>query len=98
MSKSVIYEDDDFSIIGEIHEDLIFVHCTCYNYSKTILKRIREVFKEFKSVVWDIGECCLFSVTDNLKFLNKVDPSYRVIDGNEHKKVVVWDLTLSQQV
>lgn len=90
MSRSVLAETDDFCIEGEEAEGLLFLHCEVDNFSKSVLKEIREAFYEILDAASDIGKY-VYSVTKNERFVKALGIPYEVVTSDGDERLVTWE-------
>ena len=93
--KGVWYEDENFRIDVEEIMFKPYIHVEVYNFSKSILKKIKEIFMEVYAGAYFEGYDGLYAYTPNFKFL-KFFEGYEVIDEVNYRgrdyKVVKWAL------
>ena len=98
MSKivEVYYEDDDLVFQLETYEGHPYIHCEVKSpWSKTLLRRCREVVVKLKDDVIVRGHEALYTYTDNVKWCKQIG-EYEVIgnfyDSGKEYKVLEWQL------
>lgn len=99
MSSNVVtlVETDNYIVRGEEKDGLVFLHCDVENFNKTVLKEMREVFKEILSSFYFGGydEVFTYVEKDKAKFSHTIKPAEVISSftnlGKEYE-VLRWDL------
>lgn len=90
-----VYEDEDFSVVLEERCSILFLHCYVDNYSKSVKKKMLDVFEELKQAAFYNGWGELYSYTPNGKFARLL-PGAEKIDsfeeGGTEYEVFEWVL------
>ena len=88
MSSMVLYEDEDFSVTGQVVDDFFYVHVTARYYSRSIKGRMLSVWEDIKREVWLNGWDRIFSYNTNEKFAKMF--CGHLVDKNI--RMYVWEL------
>jgi len=90
--KQTFSNSEDYKLVLEMEQDIIFLHIAVYNWGKSVLKSIREdmldILERTKGQGWDE----IYAVTPNVKFANLVEPC-EVVAPSEYRKgytIVKW--------
>lgn len=96
MSRKPLVDTDDYQITAQLQEGLIFLHCNVYNFSKSVLKDLRDVFEVLCEEARLQGHYTMFSITPNSRFVKALRKPFDVIEefekDGESYEVVAWDL------
>lgn len=88
MSKTVIYNDADFLVEGEVIDCHFYVHIAAYNYNKSVKKKMWSVWGDIKEEVWLNGWDRIFSYNTNEKFAKMFNGT--LVD--KKLRMYVWEL------
>lgn len=94
-NKMVWLENDDFKAEVQQFEGQVYLHCEVYNFSKSVLEKIREEFYKVAELTYQRGLTHMFSYTSNLKFTNLIAPCEVIGEVSERGttlKVIAWEL------
>jgi hypothetical protein len=93
-----VYEDEDFSVVLEEWSSILFLHCYVDNYSKSVKKKMLDIFEELKQACFYNGWEELYSYTPNGKFARML-PGAEKIDSFKQGDVEyeVFEWVLKQQ-
>lgn len=88
MSRVTVYEDEDFCVQGEVMEDHFYLHVDAYHYSKSVKKKMLDVWSDIQREVWLNGWDRIFSYNTNEKFAKLF--GWKLI--NKDMRIYVWEL------
>lgn len=97
MSSVQAYEDDCYDVKLTFEEGLPYFHVDVKRQlTKADVKQGKEIFKEVKRCLVDMGYERLYSYTPAIKFANLVGPGFthiqEIIHEDQHFDVIVWEL------
>jgi len=90
--KQTFSNSEDYKLVLEMEQDIIFLHIAVYNWGKSVLKSIREdmldILERTKEQGWDE----VYAVTPNVKFANMIEPCQIVAQSEADKNctIVKW--------
>ena len=90
--KQTFSNSEDYKLVLEMKQDIIFLHIEVYNWGKSVLKYIREdmldILERTKEAGWDE----VYAVTPNVRFANMVEPCKVIGRSKEDPsyKIVKW--------
>lgn len=68
MSKTKIYEDEDLLVEAEMVKGNPFIHISVLRFSKSVMKKIKELWEDVKVGFYYEGYDVLYAVSPNHKF------------------------------
>lgn len=92
MSRKTFYEDSDFRLSLEEIKEQAFVHVELNKFSKAILSRLMEQWKEVLMRFYLLGYEEIFTYTRDPRIVNIVGGATKI---GEHKgyEVYKWELS-----
>lgn len=91
---TVFYDGPEYKAEGELCDGLLFLHCTVYQYSKSVVKQIKLNLEIIKSEVRKVGyDLPLFAYTQNSKWTRIVGGEYHTTFEHEGEiyEVYKWE-------
>lgn len=68
LSDIIVIENEDFTIRVEEREGLYFLHCDCYSWSLSVLKRLYREAATIEAEVRALDIKVVYSISPNPKF------------------------------
>ncbi len=90
-----VYEDEEFSVVKEVVQGVCFFHCYVESFSKSTLKRMREVWEDVKTVSKQEGWIAIHSYTRNPRFAMALPGAEKLSEFSaegKHYEVIQWVL------
>ena len=90
--KQTFSNSEDYKLVLEMEQNIIFLHIDVHNWGKSVLKSIREdmldILERTKEQGWDE----IYAVTPNVKFANMIEPCQVVAQSEADKNctIVKW--------
>lgn len=89
-----LYEDENFKVVLEEKDSILFLHCYVENFSKSVLKQMYSVMDELKIACTYYGWDAIHSYTPNPKF-GKMLGGFKIDEFDcmgKHYEVLRWEL------
>lgn len=89
-----VYKDENFKVLVEEREEILFLHCYVDQFSKSVLKQMWAVLEELKEACRYYGWDAIHSYTPNPKF-GKMLGGFKIDEfdaAGEHYEVLRWEL------
>lgn len=91
FTRETYYRDDDIHVYLEEINGEVAIHVGITNFSKTVLKRIKEKWGEVVIKMYFLGYEDLFAYTKDNRIIKMIGGAERVGQHNEYE-VWRWDL------
>lgn len=91
MSKTTIFEDENFEVKAELYKGNPFLHIDVYNFSHKVFKMIKLVFEGIKFGFYMEGYDSIYAITPKIKFASKLGG--KLLEKNEEDwGFIQWEL------